>query len=473
MIDFFPFYFKSFQLNYKCKPKYSNNFDIIISIISIISFILTLIYYINESFSKEPYLYYQNEKIENMANYTFSRLPFFIGLVDIQKKQFITNFGELIAPYLIYNNKSVYTELRIRACNETENLEIQELLTGKKNENKSEYNFLNDYSTINHSNKSNQTNAPYLFICPDLDGKEYILKGTQNVLRNDGYIFSFHFLKRRNLPFEIDYERYQLFVVWPDYYFNSLDYNNPIKKIGKSELFLLKNQTMEHFSMNYQQNKFISNKGFFIQKKNEINYLSYDSIDHKSYTQRLFDQEKEFISLVTLDIYLTNKIHIDYIQYIKFTDVLTKVVSLFSFIIQIFSKMSTLIRNKTIYIDLINNFQDNEIINKKIFHDKNNNELILDVKFLNNKKNKYKLSLCQYILPTIFFKNNSRIKLYKLYKDFFVKAISIETLINASLQINDFNYSNHEKLNNIVNNSVFQNEDYEKKQYLIDYGDTN
>ena len=83
------------------------------------------------------------------------------------------------------------------------------------------------------------------------------------------------------MPIEIDYERYQLFVVWPDYYFNSLDYYNPIKKIGKSELFLLKNQTMEHFSMNYQQNKFISNKGFFIQKKNEILYLYYDFIEHK------------------------------------------------------------------------------------------------------------------------------------------------------------------------------------------------
>ena len=120
MLDFFPFYFKPIQLNYNNKPKYSNNFDIIISFLSIISFIIIIIHYVIKSLSKEPYLYYQNDKIENMANYTFSRLPLFIGLVDLKSKLFIANFGEFISPYLIYNNKQTYEELRIRPCNYSE-----------------------------------------------------------------------------------------------------------------------------------------------------------------------------------------------------------------------------------------------------------------------------------------------------------------------------------------------------------------
>ena len=78
MIDFFPFYYNPIQLNYNNKSKYSNIFDVLISILTIITFIIILVYFIFESFSKEPFLYYQNNKIENMANYTFSRLPFFL-----------------------------------------------------------------------------------------------------------------------------------------------------------------------------------------------------------------------------------------------------------------------------------------------------------------------------------------------------------------------------------------------------------
>ncbi len=466
MLDFFPFYFKPIQLNYNNKPKYSNNFDIIISFLSIISFIIIIIHYVIKSLSKEPYLYYQNDKIENMANYTFSRLPLFIGLVDLKSKLFIANFGEFISPYLIYNNKQTYEELRIRPCNYSELLELEELLTGKKSENKTEYNFLNDYTTINYTNNKNDNK--YAFICPDLNGKEYILRGTMNVIRNDGYIFTFHFLKKRNLPFEIDYENYGLFVVWPDFYYDSLDYDNPIKKKGKSELLILKNLTMEHFAMSYQQNKLILNKGFFIQNKSETTYLSYDSIKHSSLSQRLVDQEKQHISLITLDIYLTNKIHLDNISYLKFTDILTKIVSLFSFIKQIFSKISLKLRNKTMYIDLINHFQDNEIINEKIVKENENNEL--NIESLSKHKKKFNLSLCQYLLPSFCFKHNSRMKLYNTYKDFFLKRISVETLIYASLQNNNFNYSNHDYHNNIINNSIDNSEYNDKKQYLIDSG---
>ena len=61
-------------------------------------------------------------------------------------------------------------------------------------------------------------------------------------------------------------------------------------------------------------------------------------------------------------------------------------------------------------------------------------------------------------------------KLFKLYKEFFLKRISVETLIYASLQNNNFNYSNHDYHNNIINNSIDNSEYNDKKQYLIDSG---
>ncbi len=469
MIDYFPFYFIPIPLNYNNKSKYSNHFDIIISILSIISFIIIIIYYTFESFSKEPYLYLQNDKIENMVNYSFTRLPIFIGLFDLKTHQFIANFGEIISPILLYNNKSNFTELRIRPCNQTELSELTELFTGKQSENETEYNFLNNYTTINYTNNNNKNDANYLFICPDLNGTEYILRATKNVLRTDGFTFSFIFLKKRDLPFEIDYERFQFVVVWPDYYFDSLDYYNPIKRIGKSEVLLLKNQTFEQYSLNFQLNKFISNKGFFFQDKNETSYLSYDSIQHRSYTQRLFDQKEQYLSLVSFDIFLSSKIHLEKISYIKFTDILAKIVALFSLIKQIFSKISLKVRNKTMYIDLINHFQDNEIINQKINQENEKNEL--NIESVNKEKKQFKLSLCQYLLPTFCFKHNSRMKLFKLYKEFFQKRISVETLIYSSLKNNDFIYSNHDKFKGgSINDSINNSELNDNKQRLIDSG---
>ena len=467
MIDFFPFYYNPIQLNYNNKSKYSNIFDVLISILTIITFIIILVYFIFESFSKEPFLYYQNNKIENMANYTFSRLPFFFGLVHIKSRLFIKNFHEIMIPFLSYNNKGTHEKIELRYCNESELLELDEYLTGKKSENISEHNFFNDYTDNNYNNNSIQ-NYTNLFICPDLKGKEYTLKGTQNVVRNDGFIFSFHFIKRRDLEIPIDYEQFELLVVWPDYYFDSLDYDNPIKKKGKSELLLFNNERMEHYSMNYDQNIFISNKGFFFPNKNETTYLSYNSINHKSMTQRLMDEQKEYISLVTLDIYLTNLIHIDNVRYIKFTDILTKIVSLFSLIKHIFAKLSIKFRNKSIFIDLINHFQNNEIIQKKIYKKNEINDL--NIENIDYHKKKFKLSLCQYLLPTYFYKNNPKIKLFNLYKEFFLKRISVETLIYVSLQNDNFYYTNHDKSKNSINDSILSNEFDEKKHYLIDSG---
>ena len=130
--------------------------------------------------------------------------------------------------------------------------------------------------------------------------------------------------------------------------------------------------------------------------------------------------------------------------------------------------MSIKFRNKSIFIDLINHFQNNEIIQKKIYKKNEINDL--NIENIDYHKKKFKLSLCQYLLPTYFYKNNPKIKLFNLYKEFFLKRISVETLIYVSLQNDNFYYTNHDKSKNSINDSILSNEFDEKKHYLIDSG---
>ena len=62
-------------------------------------------------------------------------------------------------------------------------------------------------------------------------------------------------------------------------------------------------------------------------------------------------------------------------------------------------------------------------------------------------------------------------KLFKLYKEFFQKRISVETLIYSSLKNNDFIYSNHDKFKGgSINDSINNSELNDNKQRLIDSG---
>lgn len=455
MIRSFPLYYKTISLNYDSRPKFSNKFDIFLSILSLIFLISITIFYFFQMTNKEPYIFYQGRKIENKANFTFTRLPFFIGLIDIQSHQFIKNFAEYIIPFLSYNNRKQYEKILIRPCNKSELLEFQEIVNGKKENNSN--NIYNDIFNYNNNNSNNE-NQDYALLCPDLQNKEYILKGTQNVLRTDGFVFTFQFIKNRN--YTIDYERLELLFVWPDLYLDSLDYDNPIKKVGKSELFFFMNERLEHYNIYFDQNNFTTNKGYFSHIINSTNYLSLNSISHFSITNRIIDETTHYLSLITIDIYLTPTVNINIITYRKFSDILTKIVSFFSILHKIFSILSSSFRNKSMIIRLINHFENNENI-KKINKEFDNDFKDSIEEYLEVKQKQFKLRFYEYLLPNCLLKKDKHFLLYQKYQNLFNKILNVENIIRTYLENNSqytpyphYNINNSELIDHDSGNSV-------------------
>ena len=402
-------------LFYHRRKIYANLFDYILTFITVIITVIILLFYYYKLIKKEPYLYHQLDKIENKANYTFSNLPIYISVVYYPNGLFIDPNIYFI-PHLSYNNRTNYERIELRYCNESELKEIENILN------------------VN-------LNSTNVFLCPDFKGKEYILKANQNVVRKDNYIFTLSLLKNPNYTLQ-EYELLQVYFVWNDQYLDMSDYDNPIKKDGKGKAFNFRNDRLEVYNFFFNLKYYESNKGYLIPNKTKTSYLNYDSIEYNSYTNKYVDP-MAYYPMMTFNFFLNTKTHTDSITYMKITDILTKVVSIYSVLFKFISIFSKYIRNKSIIIDLTNyvktikNTINEENRNKK----KNSNEII------NKRKKKFKLSFFELLLPSFLFRKNRNIKLFNEYKNFFSSIISVKTLINYYLQNSNINSINDNNIN--------------------------
>ena len=419
-------YSNPIPLFYHRRKKYANIFDYILTFITIIITIILSGFYYFQLIKKEPYLYHQTDKIENNGNYTFSNLPFFISLVYYKRLFYVDPYFFFI-PFLSYNYDSKNESIPLRYCNESELNELRKILN----------------STQNLSN---------LFICPDFQGKEYILKATKNSVRSGNFFFTFNLFKNRNKTkddYKL-YELYDLYVIWKDNYLDTSDYDNPIKNDGKGKYFSLRNDRLEIYNFFFNLHYFESNKGYFINNKTKTSYLYYDSIEYSSYSNKYFDPAAYHEHLITLNIYLNTKVHIDSITYMKFTDILTKIVSILSVIVKFITLIGNYFRNKTMIIDLANyigSMKSN--INEGNKYEKfDSNEIKI------KKKKIFKLNIIEFLLPSFLLKKNSNIKLFKEYKKYIESIICVETLINCYLHNNP--NSNDYNINDISLNTINQ-----------------
>ena len=415
-------YSNPIPLFYHRRKKYVNIFDYILTFITIIITIILSGFYYLQLIKKEPYLYYQTDKIDNNGNYTFSNLPFFISVVYYHRLLFIDPYSFFI-PHLSFNIGSENENIPLRYCNESE---------------------LNEVGKIINSNQ----NLSNLFICPDFKGKEYILKATKSSIRTGNAFFEFNLFKNPN-KIRDDYELYELYVIWQDNYLDASDYDNPIKKDGKARYFSLRNERLEVYNLFFNIKYFESNKGYFIQNKTKTSYLNYDSIEYSSTSNKNLDPVF-YYQLITLKIYLNTKVHTDSISYMKFTDILTKIVSILSTIVKFISLIGKYFRNKIMIIDLANyvgNMKSN-------INEGNKNEKFDSNEIKIEKKKIFKLNVIEYLLPSFLLKKNSNIKLFKEYKKYIESIISLETLINCYLHNNP--NSNDYNINDISLNTVNQ-----------------
>ena len=415
-------YSNPIPLFYHRRKKYVNIFDYILTFITIIITIILSGFYYLQLIKKEPYLYHQTDKIENNGNYTFSNLPFFISLV-YYKRLFYVDPYLLFIPFLTYNKGSDFESIPLRYCNESELNELRKMLN----------------STQNLTN---------LFICPDFKGKEYILKATKSSIRTGNAFFEFNLFKNPN-KIRDDYELYELYVIWQDNYLDASDYDNPIKKDGKARYFSLRNERLEVYNLFFNIKYFESNKGYFIQNKTKTSYLNYDSIEYSSTSNKNLDPVF-YYQLITLKIYLNTKVHTDSISYMKFTDILTKIVSILTTIVKFISLIGKYFRNKIMIIDLANyvgNMKSN-------INEGNKNEKFDSNEIKIEKKKILKLNVIEFLLPSFLLKKNSNIKLFKEYKKYIESIICVETLINYYLHNNP--NSNDYNINDISLNTINQ-----------------
>ena len=402
-------------LFYHRRKIYANLFDYILTFITIIITVIILGFYYYKLIQKEPYLYHQLDKIENKANYTFSNFPIYITVVNYKNLTFFDPNIHFI-PFLLYNNRTNYEIIELRYCNESELKEVENIL--------------------NVNLKSTK-----LFLCPDFKGKEYILKATQNVIRSDNYIFTLSLFKNPKYILE-DYETLQVYFIWNDQYLDMSDYDNPIKKDGKGKAFNFRNDRLEVYNFFFNLKYYESNKGYLIPNKTKTSYLNYDSIEYYSLTNKYADP-KALYQMMNFNFILNTKVHTDSITYMKITDILTKVVSIYSVLFKFISIFSKYIRNKSIIIDLTNYVKTI----KNTINEENQKGRVNSNEIIKKRKKKFKLSFIELLLPSFLFRKNQNIKLFNEYKNFFSSIISVKTLINYYLQNSNINNINDNNIN--------------------------
>lgn len=424
-------YSNTIPLFYHKKTKYSNIFDYILTFITFILTIIISIHYILELKKRQPYLYHQADTIIHEGNYTFTDFPFYIALTFIKTSTFLPNFTDYLTPYLSYNNREEFHQIILRYCDEKQQKEIRKI-----------FNY--------------PYNLDFIFLCPNFNGKNYTLTSIRNSVRLNEYTFTLSIFKHENVTFP-DYEQFELFVLWKESYLDMSDYNNPIKTIGKSKGLFFKNDRFENYRFFYNLNTLNTDKALFFNKKEVINYLTFDSLDYASITNRTYIPGY-FYSFITMDIILNSNHHFDHITYMKIPDILTKIVSVYSIIFTFSTKFSGFIRSKSLIIDISNNL--NERINNNIINVNN------DSNFNNNSNDIVddriiKLNCFEYLLPSFLLKKRKNVKLYIQNKKFISSILSVQTLIDFYLRMNNnninFNFKN-EGNNAIINPESNHNE---------------
>ena len=457
LVENFDLYGRQNFITFKKKQEYKSLFGLFISILYLLLFLITIIYYLILLFSRNQYTITTTSETNPKEIISLNNGIFYFGLTNNDNN---------------YLNLSEYFDIEFIYYYSLNNL----------NELNREYNEIYILNSICENTNLNfiKQNFSNLF-CLNFSNSKFSIDFYGNSGSNNYSYFDIKINKKKQISKPIEFF-FAYFIEDIDY----SDYKNPLKSIIKMKNFYIYNDYFLNYKVPINKVVFESDDGlFFFKSKRRFDFFD---IDNMLLQSSILTNDK---TILNISIENSNNIRIINRNYLKIDEIIAKWQSLcdiiffviggiFGYIIEkIFildkinllfffvNKKNEMLKNSHIKLSKISIVQNNILFPKKNnneinVNNLNNNEMIFknsSFKKNNNNDNKnrhkkiFKLKLQNYIFPFIFFEKNDNVKVYLNLSELMDEIFSIENFHNLVNKNNNVNL-NQSNLNNNENSSI-------------------
>ena len=518
----FPIY-----LRYDRKPEYNTISSIIFSILTIISTIIVLLYYVTRLFQHKNFtIIHNSEQLYEKKILNFTRIPILIGFVNdggrpvtidpkylsitLDKNDHYPDKDKEGVMYLRRESKSI----KLEYCDINKHFNNDSYIIG----------MIDDFEYQN-----------YLCAVP---GQNLSIAGRYGDSIHGYDILEIHLIKCDNnsnnsscaSEEELNqfYKNSYLSILYLSEALNHYDYKNPIRKTFRSEVFMVVSNSVKRYYYYFAPGEYISYNGYLFMKAEKYKFFEYRKTD----LDFVDEEDQSYYSNATLiEVALSSMdLFVSYSRkYEKIQDCFGSIAGWIRIIYTIAKGIADYFSNKIFLLKVVNNifipsnninnntqktsffnsnfkseFENNEnkrnnsnignsessknkiistrFSNKKLFNNnegfKSNNNLNNFVSNLqnntqetlnfNNHKKKFSFNCCQYFLPIFILKREVKFRNLFFYENFIYKNISIEVIIPLIERISRSNYEKeiiNKKTGNYFSkmNSTILNNNYLKK----------
>ncbi len=495
LIDKIDLYGLPISLRYRKKPKYNTICGYLFSILTLLSTITVLLFYIIKVLKHENFYIIQNtEQLYEKKILNFSRVPLLIGFindggrpVEIDPKYIKITLDK--NDHYPEKNKEGIMKLR----RESTSIKLEYCDLNKHFNNDSEIiNMINDFEY-----------DKYLCVVP---GQNLSIAGRFGDSIHGYDMLEIHLVKCENTStynecatleeLEEFYTNSYMSILYLSETLNHYDFHNPIRKTFRSEVFMVISNSVKRYYYYFAPGEYVSYDGYLFSDRKKYEFFEYqktfiDFVDKEDQSYYSGDTKLE-VSISCSDIFVNYKRKYEQIQdcFASITaliriiyhickilsDFFSKKIFLFDIINKIFSSKNS--KNKTNGKQLFNyNFKDmeiklnnnnnelednskNKIIPKQsLFNLSNNSDKLKNDNKINctdNSNNKMNtpntliikvksnlisLKSLDYFFPIFLLRKKEKFNNLVFYENFIYTNISIEVLIPLVERISKINYS--------------------------------
>ena len=489
-------------LRYDRKPEYNTISSIIFSILTIISTIIVLLYYVTRLFQHKNFtIIHNSEQLYEKKILNFTRIPILIGFVNdggrpvtidpkylsitLDKNDHYPDKDKEGVMYLRRESKSI----KLEYCDINKHFNNDSYIIG----------MIDDFEYQN-----------YLCVVP---GQNLSIAGRYGDSIHGYDILEIHLIKCDNnsnnsscaSEEELNqfYKNSYLSILYLSEALNHYDYKNPIKRVFRSEVFMVVSHSVKRYYYYFAPGEYFSDNGYlFLESKKYFFFeytktdLDFVEVEDQSYYSNATLIEVAFSSV---DKFITYERSYPKIQdslgnisgWFRVLRTFCQMISNFFsekiFLLDIINKISNMNEKKKLNKFVIkdnkekskfynNNYMYNEINSKNkiqlsrtsikgynlkdinmnktmltndaLNHNLNSNDEIKKTISLNKKK--IQMSYIEYILPFWIMKKRDKYSLIIFYKNFIYKDISLEVLIPLIERISKLNFSTENSKNNYL-----------------------
>ena len=491
LIDKIDLYGLPISLRYQKKPKYNTICGCLLSILTILSTIIVLLFYIIKVFKHENFSIIQNtEPLYEKKILNFSRVPLLIG--------FINDGGRPVE----IDSKYIKITLDKNDHYPDKNKEGIMYLRRESTSIKLEYcnlnkHFNNDTEIINMINDFEYNK--YLCVVP---GQNLSIAGRFGDSIHGYDMLEIHLIKCENTSnyhncassedIKKYYKNSYLSILYLSESLNHYDFHNPIRKSFRSEVFMVVSNSVKRYYYYFAGGEYNSYSGYLFSVVKKYEFFDYqktviDFVDEEdqAYYSGHTDVEISFTCTDRFIFYNRN--------YAQIQDCFGSIAGWIRIILIVANGISDYFSEKILLLDMINtifppfkfdkkrinnintinnnnepnkNFKSNNsnivlsessknkiisspILNKKLFHNTEGNKMSNYSNLLNKtpetisftfKKKIMSFSICEFCLPLYLIKKNEKFNNLIFLENLIYKYISIEVIIPLFERISKFNF---------------------------------